>query len=223
MIEKILKNKLVILGILGLFYWWKHGKMGIVQIDKVLLIDLLVFMIILIGDGYQRAWKYDSPQVVSPSSHHSYDGTIYPAGEYVLIQLGGILTDWRMEGKDGTIVLPRDKVFQGEGVVITPVVVEETDLRALPPSVFQKIRREESKFKPPYYYGTSTISAWTTDPDEVAQVNQKIETLNMRINWYQEEFPQAVSEIDHYFSHMKRTVEGDKFLAKLRWGKEENE
>lgn len=217
------RNKAIFFGALIIFFIWKHGKMESVSIDKALFIDMLIAATVLIWEGFNRAWKYDSPHIVTPSTHHSFDGTIHHAGPHIMIKLGGILTDIRMEGKDGTIVLPRDEVFEGEGVVITPIVVEETDPRLLPPKVYAKIKRTGKKFKAPYLYGKATISAWNTDPHEIARLNAEIETLNQRINWYQEEFPQVVGEIDKYMSHMKRVVGEEGPLAKLRWGKEENE
>lgn len=134
---------------------------------------------------YDRAWKYDSLHIICANDHGSTDLKMHPAGKDILIQKGAILTDWVMEGKDGTYILPRKYVCQSENVLISSVVVEETNLNALPPAVYRIVSENPSKFKPPYLYGESPIFSWVEHEQKVEGLDQKITALNQQVNWYQ--------------------------------------
>lgn len=219
--EKIYKNKPLLFLLAGGFVWWKYGKMGTLIFDKAFFLAAVAIIFIFIADGYERAWKYDSPQIVTANDHGSCDMRITPAGQkYVLIKKGSILVSgWYSQGGEGTYVLPIHLVNQFETVITSSAVVQEVELGALPPAAFN-ILNGNKEFKPPYLYGEAPISAISAD-ETVDELVQKINTLNRQVNWYQDRVSDLTQEIERYMSHTYRLADR-KTWYKLLVGKEED-
>jgi len=223
MMEKLFKNKIFVFLACGVFVWWKYGKMGIITIDKALFFAMLVFGFLTLVSAYDKAWKYESPQVVCANDHGSTDMRMIPAGEnYVLIKKGGILTGgWHMEGSEGTWILPRRFVSQGENVIMSPIVVEETALVALPPSVYETLVTND-QYKPPYLYGEIPLGILSTGDETVDELYNQIKALQRQVNWYQDRVSDLTQEIDRYMSHTYRITDRKKWYQ-LLVGKNEGE
>lgn len=210
MLEKIYKNKFILLAILGVFVWWKKGKMGYVQFDKAIFFAGIIFIIIILFENLEKAWKYESPQFVCANLHGSTNMVITPVDEYALVKKGGILTDWVMEGTDGTFIIPLNSLFCGKNVIISSILVEETDLYALPPPVFTFIKNRPD-FKPPFFYGEFPLFTWENWRIELTELKEKINALHRMFNWLQEQHKIATQEVDNYISHIRRITKEDSY------------
>lgn len=219
-----MKNKAVWALLLGAFVYWKYGDWGVISIDKALFLALAIGMLAMWSDCQYKAWKYDSPQIITPNEHGSTDMRIIPAGqEFVLVKKGGILTaGWHSSGGDGTYVLPTRYVYAGDQTIITSIVVTETDLYDLPP-VVHEIISQYPEFKPPYYYGRTPLAALdgkisVTEQEKEEMIEyllQKEKMLNRQINWTRKRLQEATMEIDNLMSHYRRATEKDKWYEAL--------
>lgn len=220
----LLKNKGIWALALGAFVYWKYGDWGVITIDKALFLALATGMLALWSDSQYKAWKYDSPQILTPNEHGSTDMRITPAGEgMVLVKKGGILTaGWHSGGSDGTYVLPTRYVYVGDNAIISSVVVEETDVYELPPSVYELIS-QNSEFKPPYFFGQvpiraldGTILTGEQEKEELVEhLLQKEKMLNRQVNWLRKRLQEATLEIDNLMSHYRRATQKDKWYEAL--------
>jgi len=211
-IERILKNKLVILGGLILFVYFYKDRWGNITLNKAYLTAGVIFLLILAIDGMNKGWKQESPQIVAPNFHASWGKDIEPAGiYYILIRAGGILAQgFHMLGRDGTVILDVNHTYQGDNCIITSLILKKVPLSHLPSEVAQEIKM--GKYPEPYYFG-DTIA---TDLNQVFEstedpqiLKQKITTLRSTNQWLVEANEMLKEEIDNLLSHIKRVTGKD--------------
>ncbi|KYK38500.1 MAG: hypothetical protein AYK18_07070 [Theionarchaea archaeon DG-70] len=191
---------------LAVFWWWKNGKMGFVQMDKAFFIAIWVGFLTLFSEHLYGTWKHHSPRFACPNLHNSVSMNIDTAGNHVIFTLGGVKTDFVMEGKEGTVVLPRELTFIGKDVIISHVVLKEVDLNGLDPDAHDFIRERTSKFKPPYYTGYFTVEEWNQIPRTTEEFQIRFEAHNRTINWLTTRVRQLSGEIENLLSHYRRTT-----------------
>lgn len=227
MINDILKNKLVWLLLAVAFTYWYWDKWGCAQIRKSLLISAILFLTASFFDIQYKAWKHDSPQIVTPNSHGSTDMQVTPAGTYLVIKKGAIFTaGWHVEGADGTYVLPSHLAYKGKNTIMSPVIVENTDIHQLPEAVYNLIMESGNEFKPPYLYGEKTLKDLNQILDgkngTLEILDSKNKVLQAEVNWLNQRLREMQRELENLMSHLHRVTQGDKWYKALITKSEED-
>ncbi|MBU7045055.1 MAG: hypothetical protein HXS54_01350 [Theionarchaea archaeon] len=227
MMEIITKNKLIVFLLICAFIFIAKDKMGNLVINKAFFFGALIIVGILMWDALDRAWKYDSPQIVTANLHCSTDKELTPCGIYVLATMGSILTDeFHMKGSEGTLILRQDQIYEGKNVIIAPVIVEQYEDIYLPDKVYDLVR-DSREFKPPYYFGDEIITEYTeilTESGESIEIlKNKVKTLQGQVNWHRDRLSEQTRELDNVISHMRRITDKKSIWKTLFSKGEDNE
>ena len=227
MMEIIMKNKLIVFLVICVFIFLQKDKMGDLVINKAFFLGLAIMIGILMWDAFDRAWKYDSPQLVTANLHCSTDKELTPCGPYILVQMGSILTsEIHIKGNDGTVILNQAHIYEGKNVIIAPVIVELIDLINLPDKVYELIR-DTKEFKPPYYIEDRTIAEFekilAEGGESIEELKQKVKTLQGRVNWLTDRLNEANRTLENVISHMRRITDKKSIWKALFSKEEENE
>ncbi len=207
MIEKIYKNKTILLIVLAILVYWRHGKHGTVTFDKAFFFSALFFIMIICWESMEKGWKYESPMFAAPNYHCSTTMDLKMIGEYIVIRAGGIKTDFVFEGGDGTVIVDTDTCFFGDRILITTTLLQECDIYSLPYNVYLFLKNHPEEFKPPFLYGEQTFFALQDLGKDPAKLENEIKALNNQINFTSDQLLTATHTVERLVSHWKRLVE----------------
>jgi hypothetical protein len=106
--------------LLGLFIF--RNRIGYTNLSISLFLGILISLGWIIGSQFKVSFKYSTPQVIGDNFHGSCSCPPEHVGNWVIIRVGGILSDqWFYEaGNDFLLIIPKGNVkYIGDQILLT--------------------------------------------------------------------------------------------------------